>query len=129
MKARRTKRTLLLWISLVAILTACTYTSHFAPEYRQSFELIEDVVAYPCETFTGALSVWSGPEHVLCAGMGHVAGQTGTMFTKGTSVKVTKLYSIAAVDAFYDSCRVSMQETPKGMLRSFTAIGLFFRSS
>ena len=105
-------------IALSVLLVGCVRTAIHAPEYRQEYVLTENVTAFPCETFTSQWSVlFSGPEKALCIGNVRPAGEPGTVLAKGSTVRVKKLFKIAAIDAFYDEARVSIVDAQSGTER------------
>ena len=105
-------------IALAVLLVGCVRSAILAPEYRQQYVLTEDVTAFPCETFTSQWSVlFSGPEKALCIGNARPAGEPGTVIAKGSSVRVKKLFKIAAIDAFYDEARVSIVDAQSSIER------------
>lgn len=96
--------------ALLASLAGCVSTTHFSKEYNTAYVLRGDTTVAKCRIFTGAYSVYFGPENVLCLG-----DRSGDKVIKsGSIVKVNRLFKIGAVDAFYDTAELSISDEKTG---------------
>jgi len=92
------------------LLSGCVSNTYFSSEYSKKYELVEDSLLQPCSMFTGWSGVWfTGLDDVLCIRpMRDEIADDVKILPKGTIVRIVRIFTIGAVDAYYSDAEVEV---------------------